>query len=223
MCVRFESEVEIPAHKIMLKGRLLIPEKAESIILFSHGSFGGRFSTYNRIIARYMNENNFGTLLFDLLTADEADSTSRFDIELLADRLIAATEWLKEQESANGCRLAYFGASTGASSALKAASCLPEISAIVSRDGRMDLVADDVEKIESPTLLIVGSTDYKILELNNQAYTLMNCEKSLEVIPGTTQLFQEPEKMNKVAVMAGGWFERCVQRLPANQNKTMQE
>ena len=219
-----QSEVKIPADGIVLKGDLVIPGEAECIILFSHGGVGGRFYNRNRIVANYLNENNVGTLLFDLLTPDEDIHVySRLDIGLLTGRLIVATEWLKEQESAVACRLAYFGSSTGAAAALKAAGCLPWIAAVVNRGGRPDLVMDMLGEIESPTLLIVGSRDYEILKLNKQAYALMNCEKRLEVISGANHLFEEPGKMNEVANITCGWFEKYAQNLPAHLNKIVRE
>ncbi len=224
MDIRFQNEVKIPFNSIVLKGNLLIPEKAKSIILFSHGGVGGRFSSRNRVVANDLNKNNVGTLLFDLLTPDEdICSYSRLDIGLLADRLIAATEWLKEQEYADGCRLAYFGASTGTAAALKAAVYLPWIAAVVSRGGRPDLAMEVLEEVESPTLLMVGSQDNEILKLNEKAYALMNCEKRLEVISGATHLFKEPGKMNEVAKMTYAWFEKYILSQPVHQDKIIQE
>ncbi len=215
MDIRFHGEVNIPAGKVMLKGDLLIPRKAKGIVLFSHGSGSSRFSSRNRMVAQHLNKNNFGTLLLDLLTTDEdIHYHNRFDIDLLTRRLIAATEWLREQENTAGCQYAFFGASTGAASALKAAAYLPWITAVVSRGGRPDLALDVLENVEAPTLLIVGSLDFDVWELNKQAYKRLNCEKKLEVIAGATHLFEEPGKMLEVAETATGWFKKYLQHTP---------
>jgi len=212
MDIRFHEEINIPVGKITLKGELLIPLKAEAIIIFSHGSGSSRFSQRNQRVAKYMHEKNFGTLLFDLLTEEEdAHYHNRFDIDLLTKRLAGATEWLEKLSSAKDCRLGYFGASTGAASALKAAAVLPQIHAIVSRGGRPDLVMDDLHNVEAPTLLIVGSLDYDVLQLNKEAYIQLECEKKLEVIQGASHLFEERGMIEKVCERADAWFEKYLQ------------
>jgi pimeloyl-ACP methyl ester carboxylesterase len=208
----FQKEVSIPAGKIIMKGDLFIPAKAKGIILFSHGSGSSRFSKRNRLVAKYLNEKHFGTLLLDLLTEEEDKHYStRFDIDLLTKRLAGATEWLEGLPAAKDCRIGYFGASTGAASALKAASILPEIHAVVSRGGRPDLAMDDLIMVEAPTLLIVGSLDYDVLQLNKEAFTHLRCKKKLEVIEGASHLFEEQGTMEKVCEWAGMWFEKYLQ------------
>lgn len=209
MDIRFHSEVSIPVGKIMLTGKLLIPLKAESIIIFSHGSGSSRFSSRNQLVAKHLNQKNFGTLLFDLLTEGEDNHYhNRFDIDLLTKRLAGATEWLERFPAAKDSRIGFFGASTGAAAALKAAAYLPYISAVVSRGGRPDLVMDNLPEVEAPTLLIVGSLDYDVLKFNKEAYIQLECEKKLEVVAGATHLFEEPGKMEIVSELAGNWFEK---------------
>ena len=209
MDLRFHKEVSIPVGKVTVQGELIIPLKAKAIIIFSHGSGSSRFSKRNQMVAKYLNEKNFGTLLFDLLTEEEdKDYHNRFDIDLLTKRLAGATEWLEELPAAKDCRIGYFGASTGAASALKAAAILPQINAVVSRGGRPDLAMDDLHHVEAPTLLIVGSLDYDVLQLNKEAYIQLECEKKLEVVEGATHLFEEPGKMENVSELAGNWFEK---------------
>ena len=212
MNARFhKEEVSIPVGKIMLKGELFIPLKAKAIIIFSHGSGSSRFSKRNQMVAKYLHEKNFGTLLFDLLTEEEDQHYhNRFNIDLLTKRLAGATEWLQKLSAAKDCRIGYFGASTGAASALKAATVLPHINA-VSRGDRPDLAMDDLHHVEAPTLLIVGSLDYDVLKLNKQAFIQLECEKKLEVVEGATHLFEEPGKMEIVSELAGNWFEKYLQ------------
>ena len=206
---RFHKQVSIPVSKVTLKGELYIPVKAESIIVFSHGSGSSRLSKRNQMVAKYLHEKNFGTLLFDLLTEQEdLHYHNRFDIDLLTKRLAGATEWLEKLPAAKDCRIGYFGASTGAASALKVASVLPGISVIVSRGGRPDLAMDDLQNVEAPTLLIVGSLDYDVLQLNKKAFSKLKCKKKLEVVEGATHLFEEQGTMEKVCELAEAWFEK---------------
>jgi putative phosphoribosyl transferase len=212
MDLRYHKEVDIPLCKVTLKGELVIPLKATAIIVFSHGSGSSRFSKRNQMVAKYLHEKNFGTLLFDLLTEEEDNHYhNRFDIDLLTKRLAGATEWLEELPAAKECRIGYFGASTGAASALKAAAILPQIQAVVSRGGRPDLAMDDLPMVEAPTLLIVGSLDYDVLQLNKSAYMQLECEKKLEVIAGASHLFEEQGTMEEVCERAGAWFEKYLQ------------
>ena len=209
MDVRFHKEVSIPVGKVTVQGELIIPLIAKAVIIFSHGSGSSRFSTRNRMVAKYLHEKNFGTLLFDLLTEEEdQDYDNRFDIDLLTERLTGATKWLQELDAVKDCRIGYFGASTGAASALKAAAILPNINAVVSRGGRPDLAMDDLHLVEAPTLLIVGSLDYDVLQLNKEAYEQMKCEKKLEAVEGATHLFEEPGKIEIVSKLAAHWFEK---------------
>lgn len=209
MKLRFNGEVSIPIGNVTLKGELCIPVQSNSIIIFSHGSGSSRFSKRNRMVAKYLNDKNFGTLLFDLLTEKEDENyQTRFDIHLLTKRLAGATEWLERFPAAKDCRIGYFGASTGAASALKAAAVLPGIGAVVSRGGRPDLAKDDLQNVDAPTLLIVGSLDQDVLQLNLKAYAKLACDKKLEVVPGATHLFEEHGTMEKVCELAEAWYEK---------------
>jgi putative phosphoribosyl transferase len=215
MDVRFQKEVSIPVGKVTVQGELIIPLKAKAIVIFSHGSGSSRFSKRNQMVAKYLHEKNFGTLLFDLLTEEEDQHYhNRFNIDLLTKRLTSATEWLEKLPAAKDCRIGYFGASTGAASALKAAAVLPQINAVVSRGGRPDLAMHDLHHVEAPTLLIVGSLDYDVLQLNKEAYIQLECEKKLEVVEGATHLFEEPGKMENVSELAGNWFEKYLNTVP---------
>jgi pimeloyl-ACP methyl ester carboxylesterase len=212
MDYRFHQEVVIPLRNVELKGVLSIPLKARAVIIFSHGSGSSRMSPRNQMVAKTLHEKNFGTLLFDLLTAEEdRHYENRFDIELLTKRLAGATEWLEKLPAARDCGIGYFGASTGAASALKAASYLSQIGAVVSRGGRPDLVLDNLPNVDVPTLLIVGSLDYDVLKLNKEAFVQLGGAKKLEVIEGATHLFEETGKMEKVTGLAVGWFEKYLQ------------
>ena len=205
----FHKEVNIPVGKVTVHGELIIPEKAKAIVIFSHGSGSSRFSKRNQQVAKYLQGKKLGTLLFDLLTEEEDQFYhNRFDIDLLTKRLAGATEWLERLPAAKDCRIGYFGASTGAASALKAAAFLPHIGAIVSRGGRPDLAMNNLPNVEAPTLLIVGSLDDDVLQLNKEAYEKLECKKKLEVVEGATHLFEEPGTMEIVSQLAGNWFEK---------------
>ncbi len=202
------EEVEIPVGNTILKGELVIPPKPKAIVIFSHGSGSSRFSRRNQMVAKYLHGKDFGTLLFDLLTEQEDQHyLNRFNIELLSKRLIGATDWM-EKLAANNCGISYFGASTGAASALKAAAVLPQIVAVVSRGGRPDLAMADLPKVKAPTLLVVGSLDHDVLQMNKGAFMKLKCEKKLEVVKGATHLFEEPGAMELVSELAGNWFEK---------------
>ena len=208
--------VNIPVRDVKLGGELIIPPGAKATIIFSHGSGSSRFSSRNKMVAQRLHDKKFATLLFDLLTIEEDKNyNNRFNIDLLTTRLAGATEWLERVPTAiRDFRIGYFGASTGAASALKAASSIPNIAAVVSRGGRPDLVMKDLPNVKAPTLLIVGSLDYDVLQLNRQAYTQLRCEKKLEVVEGATHLFEEPGKMEIVSELAGNWFETYL--IPVN-------
>jgi putative phosphoribosyl transferase len=209
MSIHFQREVIIPINKMTLHGELFVPLNARGIIIFSHGSGSSRFSKRNRQVAKYLQEKGFGTLLFDLLTEDEDQYYyNRFNIDLLAKRLVSATQWLESLPEAKDTGLCYFGASTGAASALKAAAALPQVKAVVSRGGRADLAAEDLQNVQAPTLLIVGSLDQDVLQLNTNGLRLMKCEKHLEIVEGASHLFEEPGKMEIVAELAFKWFEK---------------
>lgn len=209
MDTRFQNEVTIAAGNAELKGELFIPQKAKAIIIFSHGSGSSRFSKRNRAVAEYLHEKNFGTLLFDLLTTvEDKNYFNRFNIDLLTERLAGATEWLEKLPAAKNCRIGYFGASTGAASALKAAAKLKQVGAVVSRGGRPDMAAETLSFVESPTLLIVGSLDTEVLQLNRQAFKQMHCTKELAIVEGASHLFEEEGTLEKVTKLAANWFEK---------------
>lgn len=211
MEIKYQKEVSIPAAGVRLKGDLTLPESPKAIIIFSHGSGSSRFSKRNLQVATYLQGHGFGTLLFDLLTQEEDQNYSnRFAIDLLKDRLIDATAWLERLPVAKDLRIGYFGASTGAASALKAAASLPEIFAVVSRGGRPDLAREVLSSVLAPTLLIIGNLDQQVLELNRQAYKELKCEKHLAIVEGATHLFEEPGKLEQVAEMAVSWFKNHI-------------
>jgi len=201
--------VNIPVDHVTLKGDLFIPVNAKGIIIFSHGSGSSRLSRRNQAVANHLHKKNFGTMLFDLLTTEEdKEYQNRFDISLLTKRLIIATLWLQRLPEAQDCLIGYFGASTGAASALKAAAVLPHIGAVVSRGGRPDLAMNDLHNVDAATLLIVGSFDKEVLHLNQQAYEKLRCEKKLQLVEGATHLFEEEGKMEAVCSLAEKWFEK---------------
>lgn len=195
-------------------GNLKIPEKAEGLVIFAHGSGSGRFSPRNMRVSGILNKNGLGTLLFDLLTAEEEkiDNYSgeyRFNIELLAERLIGVTDWLIKEPSIKSLKLGYFGASTGAAAALTAAAERPNIiHAVVSRGGRPDLAMESLHRVKAPTLLIVGGEDFEVIELNRTAYENITAKKKLEIIPGATHLFEEPGALEEVARLSAEWFAK---------------
>jgi putative phosphoribosyl transferase len=201
-----------------LDGDLSVPGAAIGVIVFAHGSGSSRHSPRNQYVADFLRAGSLGTLLIDLLTADEqtADLRSgqlRFDIPFLAHRLIEITHWLRTQPQVAGLKIGYFGASTGAAAALVAAAELPGlIRAVVSRGGRPDLAGDALERVEAPTLAIVGGNDSVVLELNRQALARMHSVKALHVIPGASHLFEEPGALEQVAKMARAWFTETLSR-----------
>ncbi len=210
MDFRFHNEVSIPAGKVTLRGELIIPLNAEAVVIFSHGSGSSRFSSRNRMVAAYLHQQNFGTLLFDLLTEDEDRYyQNRFNIGLLTERLYAVAKWVMKEPASKNFSIGFFGASTGAASALKAAAMLPQIAAVVSRGGRPDLAGDDLQKVKTPTLLIVGSLDEEVLQLNEEALMkLASRDKKLEIVEGASHLFEENGKMEIVSMLAANWFEK---------------
>jgi putative phosphoribosyl transferase len=207
-----ETPVRIPSGSVSVEGTLDVPSGAKAVVLFAHGSGSSRFSPRNRYVAKVFNNANIATLLFDLLTNDEdrediETATYRFNIELLAKRLIDATQWLKNDPQVKDFKLGYFGASTGAAAALVAAARLPDaVSAVVSRGGRPDLAGAYLPKVVAPTLLLVGGWDTEVIELNRQAMNRMTNLNKLEIIPGATHLFEEPGKLDEVAKLSVDWF-----------------
>jgi len=208
----FDQEVGIPAVTVTLEGNLVIPQACRSAVLFAHGSGSSRHSSRNRFVAGMLHDAGIGTLLFDLLTpGEDAGFASRFNIDLLTERLKAATLWLRKRAEAEGFALGYFGASTGSAAALRAAAELgPEIRAVVSRGGRPDLAEGALSRIHAAVLLIVGGNDPQVLELNRQAYGTIAAEKHIAIIPGATHLFEEPGALEEVARLAVEWFKRCL-------------
>jgi putative phosphoribosyl transferase len=206
------QQVVIPSDSVRLEGELSIPDHALGVVLFAHGSGSSRLSPRNRFVAEALRDARLGTLLFDLLTEDEAaERDNVFDIDFLAHRLADATRWLRVGSDAGNYPLGYFGASTGAAAALVAVAQDPAISAVVSRGGRPDLAIRHLAEVESPTLLIVGGNDYGVIELNEKAYRVLRCEKSLKIVPGATHLFEEPGTLEQVAELASDWFVRHLQ------------
>ena len=200
--------IEIPLNQVVLKGNLFIPENARALILFSHGSGSSRLSPRNNYVASVLQHEGLATLLFDLLTEEEDRLyKTRFNIDLLTQRLIDVTEWIKTQKETKGLQLAYFGASTGAASALSAAAYFgDEIAAVVSRGGRPDLAMTELHMVTAPTLLIVGGWDKVVIVLNQKAYSKLRCERKLEIVPEATHLFEERGKLEEVATLSAKWF-----------------
>ena len=212
------KEIFIPLKEVKLGGELNLPPDASSIVLFAHGSGSGRRSPRNQFVARALREQGkMGTLLFDLLTAEEEKTETytrhhRFNIPLLAERLIAVTQWVLDQVTTRDVNVGYFGSSTGAAAALVAAAELPEVvGAVVSRGGRPDLAGDSLSHVKAPTLLIVGSYDKPVIPLNEEAYYLLHCERALRIVPGAAHLFEEEGALEKVAGMATEWFSGHLQ------------
>lgn len=205
-----EQLVRIKADPVVMEGELAIPKKAQGIVVFAHGSGSSRHSPRNKFVAKVLREEGFGTLLFDLLTeGEDVVYETRFNIDLLTDRLKIATLWLKEQLNVENLPIGYFGASTGAAAALWAAADFgPEISAVVSRGGRPDLAMEVLDKVKAPTLLIVGGHDEEVIELNKQALRQIKTEKKLEIVDGATHLFEEPGALEEVASLAAQWFKK---------------
>jgi putative phosphoribosyl transferase len=209
-----EREVSLTAGEARLSGTLTLPTGAKGIVLFAHGSGSSRHSPRNRYVASELQGAGLGTLLMDLLTREEEavdirTGHLRFDIQLLAERLVGATEWLRSQEETQALKVGYFGASTGAGAALVAAAKLPDgVRAVVSRGGRPDLAGKSLPQVEAPTLLIVGSHDYAVIQMNQQAYAQLRCEKELTIVPGATHLFEEAGTLEEVARLAAEWFTR---------------
>jgi dienelactone hydrolase len=206
----YREFVKIPANGVTLEGMLVIPEHARGIVLFAHGSGSSRLSPRNNFVAQHLHDAGFGTLLTDLLTKEEdASYENRFDMDLLTWRLERATQWIMEQPHCSPLAAGYFGASTGAAAALNAAATLgSSIAALVSRGGRPDLAMEALPNVQSPTLLIVGSLDDVVLELNRQAYANLKIEKHLAIVKGATHLFEEPGTLQEVARLAAAWFKR---------------
>lgn len=206
------ASVSIPAGEVVLQGDLSMPSKPKGVVLFAHGSGSSRHSPRNRYVAETLNEHSLGTLLVDLLTAeeeqeDEVTAQLRFDIGLLARRLVAITDWLATLPQVRGHEIGLFGASTGAAAALMTAAERPNlIKAVVSRGGRPDLAGSTASLVRAPTLLIVGGNDTPVIQMNRDAMALMNCKNELRIISGATHLFEERGTLAQVASLAADWF-----------------
>jgi len=217
-----EAAIEVAG--VRLAGDLALPQPARGVVVFAHGSGSSRFSPRNRYVAEALRQEGLGTLLLDLLTGDEEDVDARtahlrFDVPLLAERLVAAIDWVHGVDDARDLSVGCFGASTGAAAALSAAARRRAlVRAIVSRGGRPDLAQNDLPSVRAPTLLIVGGRDDVVIELNKQAMAQLRCEARLEVIPGATHLFEEPGALEQVARLAAAWFLRF---LPDGSHRTI--
>ncbi|MGC8592225.1 dienelactone hydrolase family protein [Acidithiobacillus sp.] len=205
-----QRTVTIRADGESLEGTLAIPPNARGLVLFAHGSGSSRLSPRNNYVAQVLRSGGVGTLLFDLLSAEEdRDYANRFAIGLLAERLVAATRWVRQEAEAAGLPLGYFGASTGAAAALRAAAQLGDgIKAVVSRGGRPDLTGPAISRVTAPTLLIVGSLDDVVIGMNETAYAELRAEKQMVIVPGATHLFEEPGTLEEAARLALAWFQR---------------
>ncbi len=202
--------MRIPIGRVQLEGELQATPDSRGIIVFAHGSGSSRLSPRNRQVAEYLRSSgDFGTLLFDLLTPEEdRDYERRFDISLLAERLVAVTDWLRQQHGEVAPAIGYFGASTGAAAALVAASRRDDIAAVVSRGGRPDLAGEALKGVKAPTLLIVGGADAQVIGLNEAAMSSMPGTVELAIVPHATHLFEEPGALEEVSRLARVWFER---------------
>lgn len=200
-----------------MEGNLIIPEDAKGIVVFAHGSGSSRFSPRNNFVAERLQAKGLATLLMDLLTQEEEridlrTRQFRFDIRLLSERLVGVGNWVHTNEATKNLSIGYFGSSTGAAAALIAAAIQPEIvGAVVSRGGRTDLAENYLPKVEASTLLIVGSNDIVVLNLNRETLEQLNAKKKLEIVPGASHLFEEPGTLDKVAELAGDWFKEHLQ------------
>jgi len=216
----FQGEKDMHAYQVQvgnnitLEGNLNIPENPRGVVLFAHGSGSSRHSPRNRFVAQVLHKAGFATLLIDLLTAGEEEQDwqtghLRFNIDLLSQRVKGATNWLTVNPATANLKIGYFGASTGAAAALVAAAEHPlAVGAVVSRGGRPDLAGSSLTAVQAPTLLIVGSKDTQVIELNRMALSLLKGEKQIEIIPGATHLFEEPGALEQVAQLASQWFTR---------------
>ena len=208
------GDVTVHAGEVVLEGTLSIPERADGVVLFAHGSGSSRFSPRNRFVATFLNQGGLGTLLLDLLTPeeheiDERSGALRFDIDLLSRRLIGVVDWASTHPDMRYLPIGLFGASTGAAAALNAAADRRQrVAAVVSRGGRPDLAMAALPAVRAPTLLIVGGLDGVVIEMNRSAAAQLACEHRLEIVPGATHLFEEPGKLEEVARLARKWFQQ---------------
>ena len=212
------ATIQVPAGLQHLSGELTVPAHAQGLVVFAHGSGSSRFSTRNQFVARVLEQRGLATLLIDLLTPEEEALDSRtahlrFDIPLLAHRLVDIVDWVQRQPQTRALRIGMFGASTGGGAALRAAAARPaDVAAIVSRGGRPDLAGEALPNVVAPTLLIVGGDDTPVIAMNRDAMRRMRGQVSLEIVPGATHLFEEPGTLERVADLAAGWFTTHLQR-----------
>jgi len=217
------NQFVIPVGQASLGGELELAQEAPGLVIFAHGSGSSRHSPRNQYVARMLRKAGLGTLLFDLLTAEDERAEARtgqlrFNIPLLSERLVGATRWALRQVRRQDLRVGYFGASTGAAAALVAAAELgSSIRAVVSRGGRPDLAGDALERVNSPTLLIVGGEDREVITLNRSAYERLGCPKAIEIIAGATHLFEEPGALEEVAEKAAAWFAKHLSEQAGSQ------
>ena len=215
---KLDNAVSIKIGQITLEGNISVPKGAGSLVIFAHGSGSSRLSPRNRFVAQELNKNGIATLLFDLLTPEEEDldlqtAHLRFDIALLAKRLVRTTDWVLKNPKLEGLKIGYFGASTGGAAALVAAADRPKaVKAVVSRGGRPDLAEQRLVDVKCPTLLIVGGLDDVVIELNKKALWYLKSEKALVIIPGATHLFEEKGKLEEVAHYASDWFLKYLEK-----------
>ncbi len=207
------EEVQVHADDVELAGNLVVPLRAKGVVLFANGSGSSRHSPRNRYVAQVLQEAGMATLLLDLLTPteeteDQRTAELRFDIGLLAERLVGATDWVEENPPTQELCIGYFGASTGAGAALVAASERQQVRAVVSRGGRPDLAGPALKMVKAPTLLIVGGSDQPVIDLNRRAMQALRAPVQLEIVPGATHLFEEPGKLEVVAGLARDWLVR---------------
>lgn len=200
-------QLKIPVGTARLDADLVIPEKPVGAVIFAHGSGSNRLSPRNLLVAKTLQQTGLATLLFDLVPPERSAKEEKFDVQLLAGRLITATYWLEAKHTEGKLPIGYFGASTGAAAALAAAVDVGrDVRAVVSRGGRPDLAGERLAEVEAATLLIVGGEDHQVLEYNRNAYEKLHCNKDLEVIPGATHLFEEPLALEAVAHLTADWF-----------------
>lgn len=209
-----EKLIQIKHQDVLLEGMLKIPQSAQGIVLFAHGSGSSRLSPRNNFVADILNDAGLATLLIDLLSKQEDENyQTRFDIDLLADRLNIVVQWLEKQSNIQNLGLGIFGSSTGAAAALRVASEMgEEIQAVVSRGGRPDLAMNILDSVTAPTLFIVGGNDFGVIELNQEAFARLTCPKKFEIIPNATHLFEEPGCLEEVARLAKEWFFKHLNR-----------
>lgn len=209
-----EKLIQIKHQNVLLEGMLKIPQSAQGIVLFAHGSGSSRLSPRNNFVANILNNGGLATLLIDLLSIQEDENyQTRFDIDLLTDRLNVVVQWLEKQSNTQNLGLGIFGSSTGAAAALRVASEMGQkIQAVVSRGGRPDLAMNTLDSVTAPTLFIVGGNDFGVIELNQKAFTRLTCHKNFEIIPNATHLFEEPGCLEEVAKLAKEWFAKHLNR-----------